>query len=62
MDLSGILTAALECPNCDELTPCAWLAPEDGDEDVEPGLQSCGSCGHIWTAEWPGYSFRTEAG
>lgn len=56
-----ILTAVAACPNCGEEEECQWLAPEDGDEDVEPALQLCNYCGTTWIEPYPGYAFKTEA-
>jgi hypothetical protein len=57
-----VLTAVIACPECKTEVEGCWAEPAEGDEDVEPCLQMCGSCGATWMDEWPGYSFRTEAG
>lgn len=57
-----VKTAVLDCPNCGTPVECVWAEPDAPDEDVEPQLQNCGGCARPWTAEYPGYSFRTEAG
>jgi hypothetical protein len=57
------LIAVIRCPECGEPMEGTWLPPQDPeDTSPEPEAQMCGSCAHIWTADWPGFSFRTEAG
>jgi uncharacterized protein (UPF0212 family) len=59
----NVLVAIINCPNCLEEFEGAWLAAEDAGEAVpEDTLQLCPSCGHTWEAEYPCYSFKTEAG
>jgi hypothetical protein len=57
-----VLVAIICCPKCGTELEGNWAAPEDTDEAPEDALQTCGSCAEIWLAEWPGFSFRTEAG
>lgn len=59
-----VLVAVIICPrpSCGAEVEGTWAEPDDSDDDVEDALQTCGSCGEIWTAEWAGFSFRTEAG
>jgi len=61
----GVLVAVIHCPLrlCGAELEGTWLEPEDAGEDApEKALQLCPDCGHLWDAEYPGYSFRTEAG
>jgi hypothetical protein len=58
----NVLVAIIRCPACETEQEGTWVEPGDSDEDVEAALQTCGSCAEIWTAEYPGYSFKTEAG
>jgi len=58
----GVLVAVIACPNCDAELEGTWAEPGDQDCGVEPGLQECPSCAHRWEQDYPGYSFRTEAG
>lgn len=58
----NVLTAVIACPNCGDGMEGTWLEPEDRDSGVEASLQECPSCAHRFEAEYPGYSFRTEAG
>jgi uncharacterized protein YbaR (Trm112 family) len=58
----NVLVAIICCPACKTELEGTWAEPEDSDEDVEAALQTCGTCGEIWEAGWPGFSFRTEAG
>jgi hypothetical protein len=63
-----ILAAVIACPGrpgwrCGTEFEGTWLEPEDPeDEGPEEALQLCPECGCTFTAQWPGYSFRTEAG
>jgi hypothetical protein len=60
-----ILVAVIRCPLrlCGSELEGTWLEPEDAEEDTpEKALQLCPECGHRWAAEWPGFSFKTEAG
>lgn len=58
-----VLVRVLCCPACRTEQECTWIEPEDLAEDTpEPALQLCASCGQQWEAEWPGYSYRAEAG
>jgi hypothetical protein len=55
------LIAVIRCPECGEPMEGVWAVPLDPeDSSPEPEPQMCGSCAHIWTAEWPGYSYRQE--
>jgi len=57
------LVAVIECPECDEPMEGVWAAPEDPEDSYpEPAPQCCGSCAYIWSPDWPGYSYKTEAG
>lgn len=56
------LVMVICCPKCRVEMEGVWLEPEDSDDDVEPALQTCGECAETWEAEYPGYSYRTEAG
>jgi hypothetical protein len=57
-----VLTAVIRCPGCEAELEAVWAEPEDGEDEVELTRQLCGSCGSTWTAKYPGYSFKTEAG
>lgn len=57
-----VLVAVICCPACKTELEGVWAEPADADEDVEDARQLCGSCANTWEAEWPGFSFRTEAG
>ena len=60
-----VLVAVITCPKDTCLAEFygTWLEPGDPEEDSpEESLQLCPECGHTFTAEWPGYSFHTEAG
>lgn len=55
------LTAVLPCPGCGQDADCLWIDPEGQDAVEAPsGEQRC-ACGHTWVAEYPGWSFFTEA-
>jgi uncharacterized protein YbaR (Trm112 family) len=58
----NVLVAIICCPACRTELEGVWAEPEEPEDAPEPALQLCGSCGEIWTAEWPGFAFRTEAG
>jgi hypothetical protein len=58
-----VLVAVIACPDCGAEFEGAWLEPEDaGTDSPEPALQLCPEAGHVFEAEYPGYSFHTEAG
>lgn len=58
-----VLVAVITCPNDGTEFEGTWQEPGDPEEDSpEESLQLCPGCGHKFTAEWPGYSFHTEAG
>jgi hypothetical protein len=56
-----VLVAVISCPGCGTELEGTWAAPEEPEDVPELERQLCGSCGSTWTAEWPGFSFRTEA-
>jgi hypothetical protein len=58
----AVLAAIICCPACRTELEAVWAEPGDSDESPEPALQTCGSCADSWVAEYPGFSFRTEAG
>jgi hypothetical protein len=58
----NVLVAVIACPNCQDGMEGTWPEPGDQDSGVEASLQECPSCAHRFEAEYPGYSFRTEAG
>ena len=60
----NVLVAIIACPKptCGVELEGVWAEPEEPEDAPERALQLCGSCGGSWTAEWPGFSFRTEAG
>jgi hypothetical protein len=63
MSAEGVLVAVIKCPNDGTEFEGTWQEPGDLEEDSpEESLQLCPGCGHAFTAEWPGYSFHTEAG
>jgi DNA-directed RNA polymerase subunit M/transcription elongation factor TFIIS len=55
-----VLALFICCPACGTTLEAYWAEPEDSDEVPEPALQTCGSCAEIWTADWPGFSYRME--
>lgn len=59
-----VLTAFLECPECGVTTECFWATDAESAEDLASAPEAPQTCpaGHTWQAEWPGYSFFTEAG
>lgn len=60
-----VLVAVIACPKgtCRVEFEGTWKTPDDPEEDFpEESLQLCPDCGYKFTAEWPGYSFHTEAG
>ena len=59
------MVAVIACPGwrCGAELEGTWLEPENpGEEAPEDAMQLCPDCGHCFTAGWPGFSFRTEAG
>jgi hypothetical protein len=58
-----VLVAVITCPGelCEAEFEGTWLAPDDSDEPPENAMQLCPECGRGFDAEWPGFSFRTEA-
>jgi RNA polymerase subunit RPABC4/transcription elongation factor Spt4 len=63
MQPERVLVAVIGCPECGTEFEGTWREPDDLGEDFpEESLQLCPGCGHSFTAGWPGYSFRTEAG
>jgi len=57
--------AFIECPGCHEEIEGLWPSPPPGDEQDEPEAPEAGQscpCGKTWTARYPGYAFRQEAG
>lgn len=63
-----VLVYVIACPGRPG-SPCGtefegnWREPEDlEDETPEAALQLCPACGYVFTAQYPGYSFKTEAG
>jgi hypothetical protein len=63
-----ILVAVIACPGrdgqaCGFEFEGTWEEPQDPmEESPEDSVQLCPEGGHVFTASWPGYSFRTEAG
>lgn len=57
-----VLVAEIVCPECGFEFEGTWAEPADREEVPEPAFQLCPGRGHIFEAEYPGYSFRTEAG
>lgn len=59
------LTGTYTCEGCGEEADGLWPAPEEGFEQDGDGppvaVQTC-PCSAQQTEEYPGYSFRTEAG
>jgi hypothetical protein len=58
----NVLVAIIDCPECAVLLEGTWAEPAESDDSVDAARQLCGACGHTWEAEYPGYSFKTEAG
>lgn len=60
-----LLTAILTCPRCGTDFD-AWWADEVMDvqdmAEAPVAEQTCPACGHAETVEYPGWSFRAEAG
>ncbi len=48
------LAAPLTCPSCGHKVTGRWL------EGQETAAQQCGTCGHIFEATWPGFTFEPE--
>jgi hypothetical protein len=58
-----VITVRITCPQklCRTEFEGQWIAPDERGEEVAPSLQLCPECGHIFDAEYPGYSFTAEA-
>lgn len=57
-----MLEAFIDCPRCGETVPGVWPKPEGQDITEAPvAKQECPN-GHVFEAEYPGWSFFTEAG
>jgi hypothetical protein len=59
--MPGYREAVLACPGCGEEVLCFWPAAQDQDETDAPAAEQACLCGHRWRAQYPGYSYRTEA-
>jgi hypothetical protein len=58
-----VLVAVIACPRCGTEFEGAWAEPDDpGTDAPEPALQLCPERGCVFEADYPGYSFHTEAG
>jgi hypothetical protein len=59
-----VLTSFLECPVCGVTIEGIWVTDAESLEDLASAPDAIQTCpdGHTWQAEWPGYSFFTEAG
>lgn len=63
-----VLVALVACPGrdgwrCGTEFEGTWAEPQDPmEESPADSLQLCPECGCTFTAQWPGFSFHTEAG
>lgn len=65
--MTVVLRAILTCPRpgCGAEFEAYWDADADSVEEVPEAperFQVCPQCGSSWMAEYPGWSFRMEAG
>lgn len=63
----AIFVANLDCPasDCGEVFQARWEDDSDTQADAAESpvaVQECPACGHQFTAEYPGYTFNSEAG
>jgi hypothetical protein len=59
------LTANVECAQCGAVYDGWWIeAAADTVQDLEeaPVQEQTCPCGHVQEEQWPGWTFRTEAG
>lgn len=60
-----VLSAIVECPKCKLEFAGIWpVATGDIQDLAEAPVadKTCPWCGHVWSMEYPGWTFFTEAG